>query len=386
MAILGSGVTALGVVRSAHRLGLRPILIDVQAGPATASRLPRKLVFAGADRNSLAGELARVGQRERASLVSTTDAWLQVIRAHRQALEGAFTEIIHPPNSVLDICLSKSAFAGWCHEKNVPAPRRYDVGSEGIEIPADIRYPVMLRPARTLHSDPVSGIVKAKEVDSAEDLRRELLGFRAAGVEPIVVESLLARPLAQYSVGFARHGGGMATVVARKLRPTPEACTVGTLVEAVDEPDIRALGVRVAELLDFTGIGEVEILRDESSRENYVIEVNARPWLQFALAAGCGRDLLGFALKRHCEAPDRGRDRALWLDFLADLYVCFNRDTGLVRHGRVPWREYVASVARANVHSSWAVHDPVPFLKDAGALFSARLRRLFRQPGPAPAP
>ena len=380
IAILGSGLTALGVVRSAHRLGLRPIVIDVEEGPATASRLPRKLVFAGADRNTLAGELERLGKGERASLISTTDAWLRVIRAHRETLEGAFAAILHPANGVLDICLNKGSFADWCRENNVPAPHRYDLGSEQLDIPEDIHFPVMLRPGRTLHSNPVPGIAKATEIDTADSLRRELAKFRAAGVEPIVVESLLARPLTQYSVGFARSSGGIETVVARKLRPPPEACTLGTLVEAVDEPRVRALAVRVVELLDFMGIGEVEVLRDESSDEDYVIEVNARPWMQFTLAVGCGRDLLGFVLDHRDAGPDPGNNARVWIDFLSDLYVCFNREAGLVRHGRLRWRDYLASIARANIHSRWAMHDPAPFLKDAGTLLLARFRRLLGRP------
>src|SRR5262249_55756261 len=207
----------------------------------------------------------------------------------------------------------------------------------------------------------------AVEVGCVEDLAQCLDGYRRAGAVPVVGESLLVRRLQQFSVGAAVSAPGMMTVVTRKLRPPPDACAVGSLVEATEQSDAERLAQRALLALDYHGIAEVEILRDEDTGEVFLIEVNARPWLQFAIAAARGRDLLAFALERRASArssPTAHDDqRAVWLDFRDDLRVCFGR-RGLVRAGRLGLRTYLRSIARANVFARWALSDPLPAWND----------------------
>jgi predicted ATP-grasp superfamily ATP-dependent carboligase len=175
---------------------------------------------------------------------------------------------------------------------------------------------------------------------------------------------LLGRDLAQLSVGVAIAGEQTQTVAARKLRPLPEACRVGTLVETVSDEPAERLAVAVTRALGYEGVCEVEILRDQSSGRMYLIEINARPWLQFALAAAAGRDLLAFLFDegRSAEAP-AGPSR-VWLDFASDLWVCFGREAGLVRHGGLGWAGYLRSLLRANVYARWSLGDPNPFFRE----------------------
>ena len=216
---------------------------------------------------------------------------------------------------------------------------------------------------------------------SVEDLAQCLSGYRLTGAVPVLGESLLARRLQQFSVGAAVSAPGMMTVVTRKLRPPPDACAVGSLVEATEQADVERLAQRALLALDYHGIGEVEILRDEDSGEVFLIEVNARPWLQFAIAAARGRDLLAFALERRAAArgsPTVHIDRrAVWLDFRYDLRVCFGRG-GLVRTGRLGIWAYIRSITRANVFARWALSDPLPAWIDFCALVQSALSHALR--------
>jgi len=66
----------------------------------------------------------------------------------------------------------------------------------------------------------------------------------------------------------------------------------------VTAPHIEPLAVRALEALDYLGVAEVEILFEPISARANLVEINARPWLQFALPHACGYDLLGHALGR----------------------------------------------------------------------------------------
>src|SRR5262249_54884355 len=106
---------------------------------------------------------------------------------------------------------------------------------------------------------------------------------------------------------------------------------------------------------------EVEILRDENAGRNYVIEVNARPWVQYALGPASGHDLLAFMLDptKH-DAHRAATSGRRWLNLSADAYYCFSRSVGLVRDGRIPLSSYLASVIRANTFAYLSLRDPAP--------------------------
>jgi predicted ATP-grasp superfamily ATP-dependent carboligase len=139
------------------------------------------------------------------------------------------------------------------------------------------------------------------------------------------------------------------TFVAIKRRPSPEVCGVGSYVELSPDAAVETLARRALDALDFRGIAEVEILRDEDSGRDYLIEINARPWVQYALGPASGHDLLSFMFFPDRHDPRRAATSGRrWLDLSADAYYCFSRTVGLVRDGRIPFRTYLSSVLRAN--------------------------------------
>lgn len=344
--VLGSDITALAVVRSAYHLGVSSIVVDNRPGVATASRLAHADVHAALRTTELVPRIRELAERAPSSLLATNDVWLRAIVAHRAELSVSGMDILHPDNARLEICLDKSRFATWCEQNWLPAPRPYGV-------------PTAL----------------SAEVD------RGVLPPGREGAMPVVGESLLGRRLQQFSVGAAVSAPAMMTVVARRLRPLPDACAIGSLVEATEQPDVERLAERALLALDYHGIAEVEVLRDEDSGEVFLIEVNARPWAQFAIAAARGRDLLAFVLERRASARSSPtahiRQRAVWLDFGNDFRVCFGTH-GLVRTGRLGLWAYLRSIARANVFARWSLSDPLPAWRYfCGALRSV-LSRILR--------
>jgi predicted ATP-grasp superfamily ATP-dependent carboligase len=127
---------------------------------------------------------------------------------------------------------------------------------------------------------------------------------------------------------------------------------------------VEALGREAVQRLDFQGVGEVEILRDRASGELHLIEINARPWLQYGLVPASGHDFLGALL----ETPARPRARAVrsgktWIDAREDLFNAFSRSVGEVRQGRTRFTAYAASALRGNVFAVFDPLDPLPFVK-----------------------
>lgn len=369
LVVLGSSTTALAVARQAWRRGLPVVIADTVAGIAFRTRRARSVLLPGGDDASLQ-RLAGLARDGATMLVATSDDWVRFLCRHRGALAGGYTHILHPRDEVLDLCLNKLRFARWCAQQGIPSPAACSGDDPGGL--ARLRLPVLIRPAETVHSAPAH-VPKALQAASAAELGEGLERFRARGVEAVVSESLLDRPLTQFSIPFVHRAGRTQAYVARKVRPRPESCKVGTWVELYPAPEVEALARRVVAALDAEGIGEVEILRCEQTGESHVIEVNARPWSQFPMAAAAGYDFLAVALDRESAAPEAARRPVRWIDFTSDLYVVFGQGDGLRARGQIGWGEYLASLASVNSFAKLDLLDPWPFLFDLGQFVGDRL-------------
>lgn len=360
--VLGSSLTALAVVRNARALGLRVVLVDQVRGVAHRSRcINERLLVEAALPETLLPSLERLAAALPTALVADSDDWLSWIYAQRHSLESAGLVVLHPANDVLATCLDKRAFAAWCDAHGFPAPRRYEL--VGGEAPETIEYPVFVRPRLTRHAD-LSAVPKAAVARDPVELEIVRERFDRIGVPVVVSRSLLAPGLRQFSYGFARRAdGAQCGLVTEKLRPWPDQCATGSLVVTAQAPQLLDLGQRVADALDFVGIGEVELLHNDRSGETHVIEVNARPWLQYALAIRSGRDLLRFHLRPHSYDAARESDAPLrWLSMASDLFHCFSRKAGLIRRGKLSWGDWWTSLQGPRVWAAWSWHDPLPAL------------------------
>lgn len=381
LAILGSTVTALAVLRSAHALGLRPVLVDNAHGVAADSRYGRKVIRPGAPQEAILKELMSIGQNERTVLIADSDAWIRFIQAHRPQLEEAFTDILHPGNETLSLCLDKEAFGDWCAQKGFLSPRTYVLEADGSFVQKP-EFPVLFRPRTTRHG--MSGPVpKAVEARNEGELAHWLRVFRESQAVPAVSQSLLRPGIRQYSVCLARNRqGAMVSFVAEKLRPIAEQCATGSYVVLSPRPEVEVVGRRVADELDYYGIAEVEVLHDDATGESFVIEVNARPWAQYPLAHRSGHDFLTFLLRHPDYDATRERKTGFrWLSLESDLYAVFSKSIGLYPAGRIRLMEFVQSVLSANSFALFDWRDPRPFVRVSGRFLREYGRSKFGRAG-----
>lgn len=363
LVVLGSSLTGLAVLRNANKIGMRAQLFDTRDGIAIHSRLAQVQILKDASEDEIRRIILELGQGGMNILIATSDHWLRFVFCHREDLDKAYQIILHPDNAILDICLNKPQLAAWCEKHTVQTPRRHLVQCPEDLDTVSIELPVMLRPAISLPAG--TRLPKAIEVRELEQLRNWLQRYQEEGIAVVVTESLLGQQLTQYSVGLARDGARMTSFVTRKVRPLPENCAVGTFVELAPNAEVESIARTVACALDYFGIAEFEILYSKDRRKGYLIEINARPWIQYALVSESGHDFLTFLL-----TPDRYDSNneinqgKRWLDWTNDFFYCFSSSVGLVRTGRIGLAEYLKSLFQANVYAKFSFHDSGPFWYD----------------------
>lgn len=379
--ILGSSLTALAVARVAWRTGLQCVMVDVTAGPAACTRTAEFVRVASADAEAVVRSMDRLRGRADVAVVADSDRWLRVIVAQGDRLAAERWLVLHPSASALRCCLDKSAFLSWCAQQGLPAPRVY-AEADARQVPTG-DYPLMLRPEWTQHSSN-TGLPKALEVRRPDELATWLARYADVAVTPSICQSLLRPGLRQFSVGAARNrSGAVLTFLAEKIRPHAEQCAGGTYVVPAVARGVEALAARALDALSYFGVAEVEILFDPTTSTGYLIEVNARPWLQYGLPYACGLDLLGFATDRTGGADGPRSQSHAWLYFTSDLYACFSRSSGLVRTGKVAPLRYLRSILGADVYATWDWRDPGPLLEAFGRTVNGRWQRLVGRPRPA---
>ena len=391
--VLGNTLTALAIVRHCRHLGLPCVLLHRDAGPACDSRLAHIVDVSDASDTDILERLTGLAREGPSALVADSDGWLRWLAKHREQVDDAFDCVLHPNNDALALCLNKTRFLQWCADQGLAAPRVYpgcDVGALRAgwqevcgallrDMPLDptgVEFPLLVRPRETRHGSN-DNLPKAIEIDNPDQLRALLDRYREAGAEPNISQSLLRPRIRQYSVGLARNARAQtAIMVCEKVRPSAEMCSGGTYVVARPDPDVRAFAKNTVERLDYFGIAEIEILKDMDTGEQFLIEINARPWVQYSLSWRSGFDLLTLLIDP--DAYDATRERpskGAWLHFSDDLYAVFSRSEGMRSRGKLTLAGYVLSLLSVRTFAVWSWRDPWPMIAGLLRRLRARHRR-----------
>jgi hypothetical protein len=256
-------------------------------------------------------------------------------------------------------------------EAGLPAPPSRNVSLEG-EHGYDLSYPAVMKPLRTISAARNGRMISvgALRIESERDLRRAMASTPGTGwlVQPYLAGKLEA------IVGVAWHGQTVCAAHQVADRIYPPDCGASAYARTIArEPELERRVRRLIELLDWSGIFQVQMLN--TAEGHYVIDVNLRPYGSLALAVAAGLNL-----------------PTIWTDLLVGNqppadgyrvgvhYRSDERDAGAlaVALSRGQWRT-VASVLRPRrhtVHAIFSIRDPLPALNSLRHVTTRlRLRR-----------
>ena len=195
-----------------------------------------------------------------------------------------------------------------------------DVNPETV----DLRYPVLIKGNNGL-SFYKRWHHKAIAADSGSELRG-LLRNQLAGVRPdeYFIQELIPDEHKTVSVTvFAAQGEVFSHWAGVKLRSHPINFGTATCCQSVYDEEMLELSKKLIRDLNYTGVCEIEWLKDPRDNEPKLIEINARTWLWVGLAARCGVNYPLVAYRYICEDVlpknseyDLGR---YWLNLYTDL-------------------------------------------------------------------
>jgi len=366
--VLGSSLTAVGVIRSLGRIGIPQYTVCPEGELAIKSRWYRPAPHVPGPLPSpenLAEYLERL-PFERAVLIACTDQWAKSVAELPPALRGRYlTSISSLP--IMDTMTDKWLFAEMLQRVGIPHPRTLRVGSmeEMLALPDSSYEGMFLKP---LHSQEFSTRhgVKAFQIDSkrqALDIMSKLGG--TSGFPILLQRYVPGSATDHYFIdGFVDRQRRISTLFARRrLRMFPPLFGNSTLMETV--PLCQVAGAvasieRMWSALEYRGIFSAEFKYDKESGEFQILEVNARPWWFIEFATRCGVDVCEMAYRDAQDLPvspvagyPMGRRCVYLLNDLASFRQTDSTFGGLLRW----WRSW-----RGAEHTVFCWDDPSPAL------------------------
>jgi D-aspartate ligase len=353
------GIPVHGVALRPNEFGLRSRYLASSGLAAGADGLVKVLRAAGAD-------------GERPVLFPERDENVEAVLARWDDVrELADVPLPDDPEATMrlrrkDVLPEVAAAAGVDAPKTVPAESPEQIRAAGL------RPPLLLKAVEGQEF----ALTFGKKAFVAADLDAAVAGWKRArdrGFHTIVQELVPDSHEAVWSLFtyIGRDGEPLASVVGRKVRQGPLRFGTSAVFTSARDPAVHELGLRLLKAAGYTGLAQVELVRDPRDGRLKLLEVNTRPPIWAGIAMGPELGIASIAYQDLCgdEAqPERTLgDGVTWLYLAKDVWVSAQMARRRELHPREFLRHYVGG---KKVRAVFAADDPRPALASLSYLRS----------------
>ncbi len=151
--------------------------------------------------------------------------------------------------------------------------------------------------------------------------------------------------------------------VGKKLREHPLQFGTATLAESIADPGLFDYSSRLLQALNYTGICEIEFLKDQRDQQYKLIEMNARTWLWVELAKECGVNYAklayDFVQEGEVDFPTYYKMDVVWYNPFTNMIFTIK---GILL-GKIPFDSIWTNRRKVKVNALFKKEDPFPFFK-----------------------
>lgn len=293
--VLGGSYGSLAVVRSLGRQGLPVAYFSTQRSVAHDSRYVTHAVSwpgpGDAGALDVLIETARARGMLGWTLLPSSDFDVQFVTQNYAALSEHFS-LVTMPWASLEQLNDKAHLYNLAERLGMDYPRVYWDGDVHQVGAADIRFPVVIKPASTEKSNPLTKDKAWKAETLAEYEAKFALAQSYMGPKGFVVQELIPGDgSTQFSyAGLWDHGRELCGLTARRSRQFPAEFGTSPFVETVELPRVADEARGLLKSVGYHGLVEVEFKLDQRSDTLKLLDVNTRVWAWIGLGAAAGLD------------------------------------------------------------------------------------------------
>lgn len=300
--VLGSSLTAVGVVRSLGRTGLLVYSLSdpnvlvtksrwYRPAPQTARHVPPEGLAVYLESLSI----------PRAVLIPSSDDWAKATCELPAALRNRFPASVPSPQ-VMQTLTDKWCFAEMLQGLGVARPKTILLRSlDEMSALSDSQYDGMFLKPLSSQEFALRHSVKAFRLEGKKHALGIMAGEEKSGGFPILLQEYIPGLADKYFLvdGFSdRHHRIRALIARRRLRMYPPAFGNSTFSETIPlgqvQEAVDTVG-RLCSALRYRGIFDAEFKYDDRDGRYKIVEINARPWWFVEFATRCGVDLCRMA-------------------------------------------------------------------------------------------
>lgn len=275
--VVGSGLNALGVVRSLGLAKLDVLVVYAERGPALHTRFARKQLIDSTGGDSLVSALRHLGETssEKPVLFLTEEKSVVSVSEHRDEILPYF-RITLPSHETLSALMHKQGFQHRALELGSPIPQAVHLrGESDFSTLARLRYPCVLKPA-VKNYDYGAKFQKAYVVQSPQEAEDHFRMIAPTLSDLIVQEWIEGSDSDIYFClqYIAADGETVASFVGRKIRSWPPRIggTASCTAAPEYQDELTTMTEHFFRQVGFVGMGSMEYKRDRRDGCFYMVE------------------------------------------------------------------------------------------------------------------
>lgn len=295
------------------------------------------------------------------ALIPSNDHAVISIAKNRTKLEKYF-KVITPGLDIIENIYDKSKLLKVAEGCGVPIPKTFYINSTN-SIPANISYPVLTKGRQGLSFYKATG---KKVFFSNSPL--ELTEHLAAIEKHFPINETFTQEYIPFDgtnktlsfTAFCVEGEIKVHWIGEKLREHPIRFGTATFARSIECPELLVQAASLAKQLNYTGVCEIEFLKNPTDGEYKLIEINARTWLWVGLAKACG---VNYALMIYnylngipFEYPKKYTIGVNWVNYITDSV--FSSQAIIKRQLKL--KQYLCAFKGKTVNAIFSWYDILP--------------------------
>lgn len=362
--VIEGHVQGLSNTRSLGELGIPVYVLDVSHCLAQHSKYCTKYFrcpnFKSKEFIQFLIELAQKDNLQGWFLIGSNDHIVENLSLHAQELAPYYTMVV-PSKEQLYQIIDKANLMQIASTCGTHIPRTCDLNT--IEQTKEFTYPLLIKGREGLSFYKATHQKAVQVNDEAELLSKSKEISQLTS--DVMIQELIPFDRNNRVVSFtcfAVNGEIKTYWMGQKLREHPIKYGTATMSESVLIPEVLEEAKPLVKTLNYTGICEIEFMRDARDGYYKLIEINPRTWLWVGLAKECGIDYAKVMYKYvngiEQQYPESYQVGIKWRNAVTDFV--FGMQAILQKH--VTLSEYINSLSGRCVHAIWHWKDIVPGL------------------------
>ena len=373
--IIGGNVQGLGLLRSFARNNIKTILISNKKLDIVkfSKYLKKYIVFKKIyEPVELKNFLIRFAEDKKLNdwiVLPTEDSVVYTLSIYKSELEQYY-KIPTPKWDITKYTYDKKLTYKLVENLGIPIPKTFypkDI-NDVITISGDVDFPCLLKPSVMHRFYNLTG-KKLLKVNSKNELINsyKTMSQLIPPSEILIQEIIAGTPKNPISFGCFITKDFISWVMISKKRMIPLDFGVGTYDETIKIPELKELSLKILNEIGYSGLCEVEFIKDPGDQCYKFLEINPRSWLQITITNQTTKPLipLVYYYQNQMERLNTiltdnggGFPHIKWIHFWQDLYVSL---IGILK-GDLHFDEYIATFKGKSEYAVASWDDPLPFI------------------------